>query len=247
MGPIPISASTADDRAMTKSESLAAQMGPLSLRRRMAFAAGVCQRARPVFALCRGATPIATFDGALADLGEAIRGGRPGGAAGIYEALTQVVESSCDDTLSREWLAWLALATFEYPCALPSAVRPIETLAQCSAFGLTIMAEIDARAGWQGNAYGGPLATAEWRAQERCMSILLRAPTDDSIPMDELLAAGDEVVAGVEASAGELAAATGWELRSQAAMLTATSGAMRRPNQLRNEADQRGNDQREGG
>jgi hypothetical protein len=130
----------------------------------------------------------------------------------LYRPLTHVPESSCDDTLTREWPGWLALATFEYPSRLPSARYPIETLAQCSAFAQTIMAELDVRLGWRWAPRGGALATAEWAAQQRCLAILLLKPTSPTIPVAELVAAGDETCRAVMASAPELAAATGWQL-----------------------------------
>jgi hypothetical protein len=187
----------------------------LSLPRQVAFAAAACQRIRPVFVLCRGATPVSVYDAALAEVWEAAKTEDWASADEVYELLTHSVESSCDDTLSREWLAWLALASFEYPCRLPAARRPIETLAQCSAFALTIMSELDLRLGWEGAPRAGPLASLEWAAQRRCAAILAADVGSKAIPLAELTAAGEPVSGAVMESAAALAAATGWDLQGQ--------------------------------
>lgn len=197
---------------MTRSEDLAAQAGSLCLPRKIAFAAAACVRARPVFALCHSATPVATFDHTLTALWDALERGDMAAVAGVYPPLTGVSESNCDDTLDPNWLAWLALATFEYPSRLPAARLPIETIAQCSAFALTVMAELDLRLGWEGEPRGGALATAEWAAQERCLAVLLREPASPAIPVAELTSAADEMARILATCAHDLAATTGWDL-----------------------------------
>jgi len=176
---------------LSRSEDLAASMSSFCLERQIAFAAAACVRARHVFALWHGATPVSTFDDALASLWDGLERRDKEAICGIFRPLSNVPEADCDDTLSRDWMAWLALAVFEYACALPSSRRPIDTLAQCSAFALTLMAELDLRLGWEGRPRGGSLATAEWSAQEKCLAILAVDGLNPAIPVADLVAAGD--------------------------------------------------------
>lgn len=187
---------------MLRSEQLAARAEGLCLERRIAFAAAACDRARNVFALWHGATPVATFDDALASLWDDLERRDTAAISGIFRPLMNVPEANCNDTLSRDWMAWLALAVFEFASAFPGARRPLETLAQCSAFCLSMMAELDLRRGWEGAPRGGPFATAEWIAQEKCLAILGLDPGNPSIPVSDLVAAGDELRTLMAGAAG---------------------------------------------
>jgi hypothetical protein len=180
--------------------------------RKIAFTAAACARARNVFALCRGATPLATFDGALAALWEALRRDDQPMVAAVFKPLTETVEASCNDTLSPLWVAWLALATFEFPSRLVSTRLPDVMMTQCSGLMLTLAGDLDNRLGWTGAPHEGRLGRAEWAAQERCFSILAAAPADPEIPVDELLAAGAEMGNLIVEAAAPLAHATGWKL-----------------------------------
>jgi hypothetical protein len=197
---------------VTRSEQLGARTAQLCLPRKIAFTAAACGRARSVFALCHGVTPMATYDDALAGLWDALRRNDQPGIAGIFKPLTEAVEASCNDTLSPLWVAWLALATFEFPSRLVSTRLPDVVMAQCSGLMLTLAADLDDRLGWPGAPHEGQLARAEWAAQEECLSILEAAPDDPTIPVDELLAAGTEVGSLILDLADPLAEATGWKL-----------------------------------
>ena len=187
-------------------------MEDLCLYRRIAFAAAACSRARHVFAICHGATPLATVDQALAQLWKGLALDDMDLIAGVYRPLTEVPESNVDDTLDSDWMAWLTLATFEFPTALVSAKRPLQTLAQCSSWMLTVMGEIDLRLGYEGSPREGRLATMEWSAQGGCLEILAADPTSPEIPVEELEAVGRELAEAIADSAEPLAAATGWRL-----------------------------------
>lgn len=197
---------------MTRSEELAGRAIGLCLQRRVAFAGAVSMRARGVFDLCHGATPTALFDQALERLWDDLRCGDMADVDAIYAGLARAPEAYCNDTLAREWIAWLALATFELVSKLPTARLPVQAIAQCSALGLTIAAELDHRIGWDGPAGSGTLATAEWVAQQRCLAILLEDPENAAIPLETLAAAGAEEASILAACAPQLAAATGWDL-----------------------------------
>jgi hypothetical protein len=187
-------------------------MAGLCLPRKIAFTAAACARARNVFALCHGVTHLATFDGALAALWEGLRRDDQPMVAAVFKPLTETVEASCNDTLSPLWVAWLALATFEFPARLVSTRLPDVVMTQCSGLMLTLAGDLDQRLGWTGAPHEGRLARAEWVAQEECFSILAVAPDDPQIPVDELLAAGEEMGRLVLEVAGPLAEATGWKL-----------------------------------
>ena len=187
-------------------------MSGLCLPRKIAFAGAACVRARGIFAICHGPTPVAVFDAALEALWSGLRRGDLPAVAAIYRPLTDVSESSSSDTLSRNWAAWLALATFEFPAWLVSTALPFGALTQCSGLMLTLTGDLDRRLGWEGVPHGGRLATAEWAAQGACSAILLADPSKPEIPVDELVAAGAEVARLVMELAAELAAATGWKL-----------------------------------
>jgi hypothetical protein len=198
---------------LTRSEEIAARLAGLCLQRQIAFAGAACSRARHVFAVCHNSTPVTTFDNALAALWDGLRRDDLPAIAAIYRPLTDVPESNCDDTLDSDWMAWLALATFEFPASLISTRLPLQAMAQCSALMLTMMAEIDLRLGWSGAPRGGRLATAEWAAQERCFAILAAEPSETEIPVDELVAVGAELGRAIADLAADLAEATGWRLR----------------------------------
>jgi hypothetical protein len=132
--------------------------------------------------------------------------------ASIFRPLTEVVEATCNDTLSPLWVAWLALATFEFPARLVSTRVPVGAMTQCSGLMLTLTGDIDHRLGWTGAPHEGRLAEAEWAAQEMCLSILAADPSSPEIPVDELVAAGVEVGRTVDDLAVQLAEATGWNL-----------------------------------
>ena len=187
-------------------------MAGLCLPRKIAFAGAACARARSIFAICHGPTPVATFDAALAALWNGLQRGDMPAVAAIFRRLTDVSESSSSDTLRRNWAAWLALATFEFPSSLVTTRIPLAALTQCSGLLLTLTGDLDQRLGWTGTAHEGRLATAEWAAQEACSAILLADPANPEIPVDELVAAGAEVARLTRKLAAELAAATGWKL-----------------------------------
>lgn len=187
-------------------------MAGLCLPRQIAFAGAACARARDVFALCHGATPVSAFDEALEKLWDGVQHDDLPAIAAIYRPLTDVPESSCDDTLDRDWLAWLALATFEFPSALISTRLPVQALTQCSALMLTLMGEIDLRLGWGGAPREGRLASLEWAAQRSCVSILMADPANPEVPVADLVAAGGELARTVPGLAAALVAATGWRL-----------------------------------
>jgi hypothetical protein len=187
-------------------------MAGLCLPRKLAFAGAACARARHIFAICHGASPVGTFDDALAALWEALRHDDMPAIATIFRPLTELPESSCNDTLSRDWVAWLAIATFEFPSRLVSTRLPVEAISQCSALMLTLAGDLDHRLGWSGKPREGRLARAEWAAQERCFAVLSADPLNPEIPVDELVAAGAEVGRVVGELAVELAEATGWKL-----------------------------------
>ena len=197
---------------MTRSEEVGAQTAQLCLPRKIAVTGAACVRARNVFALCHGVTPLAVYEDALAALWDALRRDDQPGIAAIFKPLTEAVEASCNDTLSPLWVAWLALATFEFPSRLVSTRLPDVVMTQCSGLMLTLAGDLDDRLGWSGAPHEGRLARAEWAAQEECLSILAAAPDDPQIPVDELLAAGAEVARLIVEAAGPLAEATGWKL-----------------------------------
>jgi hypothetical protein len=169
-------------------------------------------RSRGVFALCHGATPVATFDRMLARLWDDLRCGDIADIDAIYSGLGRAPESFGEDTLSRDWIAWLAVSTFEFVSLLPTAKLPIQTVAQASALGLTIAAELDLRLGWMGPAKYGELASAEWDAQRRCLEILMEDPCSPEVPVDRLGTAGDQFATMLAARVDALATATGWDL-----------------------------------
>ncbi len=197
---------------MTRSEELGARTASLFLPRKIAFTGAACARARNVFALCRGVTPVAVYDDALASLWDELRRDDRPGIAAVFKPLTETVEASCSDTLSPLWVAWLALATFEFPSRLVSTRLPDVAITQCSGLMLTLAGDLDDRLGWSGAPHEGRLARAEWAAQEECLSILAAAPDGSQIPVDELLAAGSEMGRLVREVAAPLAEATGWKL-----------------------------------
>jgi hypothetical protein len=197
---------------LTRSEELGARAAGLCLPRRIAFAGAACERARPIFAICHTATPVVTFDDALKALWEGLRRDDLSAVASIFRPLTGIFESSCDDTLAREWMAWLAIATFEFPSQLVRTRLPSAVLSQCSGLMLTLTGEIDNRLGWSGPPREGPLAHVEWAAQERSFEVLAADPLSPAIPRAELVAAGAEVGRLVAEMASALAAATGWTL-----------------------------------
>lgn len=197
---------------MTRSEDLAARMTDLCLYRRIAFTVAACARARYVFAICHGATPLETVDRAVADLWKGLALDDLPLIESIYRPLTEVPESSVDDTLDRDWMAWLVLAAFEFPSSLQNARRPLQVLAECSSWMLTVLGEIDLRLGYEGSPREGRLATMEWTAQARCLEILAADPSNPDIPVDELNAAGRELADAIAASTEALAEATGWRL-----------------------------------
>ena len=162
--------------------------------------------------LCHGSTPVATFDATLEKLWDGVRRDDLPAIAAIFGPLTDASESNCDDTLARDWLAWLSLATFEFPSALISTRLPVQALTQCSALMLTLMGEIDLRLGWTGAPREGRLASLEWAAQQSCMSILMADPVNPEVPLEELVAAGDELARIIPGLAEALVAATGWRL-----------------------------------
>jgi hypothetical protein len=188
-------------------------MTGLCLPRQIAFAGAACERARHVFAMCHGATPVTVFDDALGVLWDGIRRDDLPAIAAIYAPLMDAPESNCDDTLDRDWLAWLALATFEFPSSLISTRLPLQALTQCSALILTLMGEIDLRLGWEGAPREGRLASTEWSAQERCFAVLDADPSNPEVPVEELVAAGGELARAIPGLAADLARATGWRLR----------------------------------
>jgi hypothetical protein len=187
-------------------------MAQLCLPRKVAFTGAACARARNVFALCRGATPVAAYDEALAALWDALGRDDQPGIAAIFKPLTEVAEANCNDTLNPQWVAWLALATFEFPSRLVSTRLPEVAMTQCSGLMLTLAGDLDQRLDWIGAPHEGPLARAEWAAQEKCFSILAAAPDDPSIPLDTLLAAGAQMSGLIVEVARPLAEATGWKL-----------------------------------
>lgn len=187
-------------------------MSGLCLPRKIAFAGAACVRARHVFAICHGPTPVATFDDALAGLWDHLRRGDLPSVAGVFRPLTEVAEASSSDTLSRNWVAWLALATFELPARLVSTTLPVGALTQCSGLMLTLTGDLDHRLGWGGAPREGPLAAAEWAAQEACCAILSAAASNPEIPVDDLVAAGAGVARLVRGLAAGLAEVTGWKL-----------------------------------
>lgn len=187
-------------------------MAGLCLPRQIAFAAAACTRARGVFALCHGPTPVDIYDHALTALWDGIRHDDLSAIEAVYEPLANMPEANCDDTLHRDWLAWLALATFEFPAALIRTRLPAQKVEQGSALMLTIMHEIDLRLGWNGPPRRGELACAEWAAQLRCLAILEADPVDPEIPVANVVSAGREVAQALAVRAERLAAATGWRL-----------------------------------
>jgi hypothetical protein len=205
-------AETAARGPLTRSEDLAARMAGLSLSRKIAFAGAACTRARHIFAICHGPTQVATFDAALASLWNNLQRGDLPAVAAIFRPLTEVSESSSSDTLSSNWAAWLALATFEFPARLVSTALPVEVLTQCSGLMLTLTGDLDHRLGWDGALREGRLATAELAAQEACSAILLADPSNAEIPVDRLVGAASELARLVHELAPDLARATGWKL-----------------------------------
>jgi len=197
---------------VTRSEELGAQTAQLCLPRKIAFTAAACARARNVFALCRGAPPATTYDDALAALWDALERDDQPGIAFIFRPLTEVPEASCNDTLNPQWVAWLALATFEFPSRLVSTRLPEVTMTQCSGLMLTLAGDLDNRLGWTGAPHDGRLGRAEWAAQEKCLSIRAAAPEDPEIPVEELVSAGAEIGSLIMEAAAPLAHATGWKL-----------------------------------
>ena len=187
-------------------------MAGLSLPKKIAFAGAACARARHVFAICHGPTPVSRFDQALAWLWSSLRRGDMAAVAAIFRPLTNATESSSSDTLCRDWAAWIALATFEIPARLVTTTLPVESLTQCSGLMLTLTGALDHRLGWEGALHEGRLATAEWAAQEACSVILLGDPSNPEIPVDELVGAGAALAGLVHGLAAELAETTGWEL-----------------------------------
>lgn len=187
-------------------------MSGLCLPRKIAFAGAACARAREIFAICHGPTPVATFDATLAALWRGLQRGDMPAVAAIFRPLTDVSESSSSDTLSCNWVAWLALATFEYPARLVTTRIPLAATTQCSGLLLTLTGDLDQRLGWTGTAHEGRLATAEWAAQEACNAILMADPSNPEIPVEELVAAGAEAARLVRELAAELATSTGWKL-----------------------------------
>jgi hypothetical protein len=184
----------------------------LCLPRQIAFAGAACARARSVFAMCHGSTPVSTFDDALEMLWDGVRRDDLAVIAAIYRPLMDAPESSCDDTLDRDWLAWLALATFEFPSSLIETRLPVQALSQCSALAITMMSEIDLRLGWGGAPRQGRLASLEWAAQQRCVALLAADPSNPDAPIDDLVDVGAELALAIPALAADLAAATGWRL-----------------------------------
>jgi hypothetical protein len=187
-------------------------MADLCPYRRIAFTAAACSRARYVFAICHGATPLSTVDRAMADLWKGLALDDMDVIAAVYRPLTEVPESNVDDTLDSDWMAWLALAAFEFPAALPEGKRPLQVLAQSSSWMLTVMGELDLRLGFNGPPREGRLATMEWAAQERCLEILAADPLSPEIPVEDLEAAGRQLGGAIADSTEALAAATGWRL-----------------------------------
>ena len=187
-------------------------MADLCLPRQIAFAGSACTRARHVFAICHGATPVSTFDDAIEALWAGIQHDDLAAIAAVYSPLIDAPEANVDDTLDRDWIAWLTLATFEFPSALISTRLPLQALAQCSALMLTLTGEIDLRLGWVGPPREGRLARNEWTAQERCVAILAVDPSNPDVPVDELVAVGASVAQDVAEVAADLAKATGWKL-----------------------------------
>ena len=210
-----VSAAMGAGGLLTRSEELGARAAGLCLPRRIAFAGAACERARSVFAICHAATPVVTFDDALKKLWEGLRRDDLSAVAGIFRPLTGIFESSCDDTLDRDWMAWLAIATFEFPSQLVRTRLPSAMLSQCSGLMLTLTGEIDHRLGWNGLPHEGPLARAEWAAQGRSFEVLAADPLNPTIPLHELVAVGAEVDRLVDELAPALAAATGWKLHLQ--------------------------------
>jgi hypothetical protein len=196
---------------VTPSEELAAQTIGLCPQRLVAFAGAVCIRAREVFGLCRGATPMSTFNRSLERVWDDLRCGDFADIDAIFGSLAGVPESFSNDTLSPEWIAWMALATFESVSKLPTSRLPIQTIAQCSALGLTIFSELDMRIGWTGPSKSGELASAEWEAQLRCLAILREDPLSVEIPLERLAAAGDNVSALLALHSTEIATGPGCE------------------------------------
>ncbi len=197
---------------MTRSEELGARVAGLCLPRQIAFAGAACERARHIFAICHGATPVATFDEALKTLWDRLRRDNLPAIAALFRPLTDVPEASANDTMARDWMAWLALATFEFPSQLVRSRVPAGVIGQCSGLMLTLTGEIDLRLGWSGAPREGRLAQAEWGAQKRCFEILALEPSNPEAPVDELVAAGAEVGRAVEDLTPLLADATGWSL-----------------------------------
>ena len=207
-----MSAATDATAYLTPSEELGLRAAALCLPRRIAFAGAACERARYVFAICHGATPVDALDDALALLWDGQTRDDLPAVAALFRPLTEVPESSVDDTLDRDWMAWLALATFEFPSQLVWTRVPSAVLGQCSGLMLTLTAEIDHRLGWNGPPREGRLARAEWAAQQRCLEVLGADPASSLIPVDDLVEVGAELGRMVDDLAPALAAATGWNL-----------------------------------
>lgn len=197
---------------MTRSEEIAARTFELSLQRRLAFAGAVCMRARHVFAICHGATSLEVFDRALDRLWDDLQCGDMADIDAIYPSLERAPESFAADTLSRDWLAWLTLSTFEFVSLLPTSKLPVQSIAQSSSLGLTIAAELDLRLGWMGPAKYGELAAAEWDAQRQVLDILKEDPLNAEVPIERLSAAGDRFASLLASRRDALAASTGWDL-----------------------------------
>jgi hypothetical protein len=162
--------------------------------------------------MCHGATPVETFDRMLDRLWDDLRCGDIADIDAIYPSLQRAPESYSTDTLSRDWIAWLALSTFEFVSLLPTSKLPVQAIAQASSLGLTIAAELDHRLGWMGPAKYGELAAAEWDAQRRVLAILKEDPLNTEVPVARLEEAGDRYAALLAGRRDALAAATGWDL-----------------------------------
>jgi hypothetical protein len=197
---------------LSRSERVGQVLCNVCLGRQIAFTAAACARARSVFAVCHGSTDVTVFDATLQRLWASISSDDVPGIEGIYSTVSDLPESNSHDTLARDWLAWLCLATFEFPSTLPRTILSAQVLEQSSALLLTICNEIDLRLGWDGAPYGGPLATIEWFTQLRCMELLIADPQNPEIPIEKLLAAGRELGQALAARAVGLAAATGWSV-----------------------------------
>ena len=169
-------------------------------------------RARHVFAICHGATSLEVFDRALDRLWDDLQCGDMADIDAIYPSLERAPESFAADTLSRDWLAWLTLSTFEFVSLLPTSKLPVQSIAQSSSLGLTIAAELDLRLGWMGPAKYGELAAAEWDAQRQVLDILKEDPLNAEVPIERLSAAGDRFALLLASRRDALAASTGWDL-----------------------------------